>query len=405
MINESAQREFLSRAHAGLLAQGGQEFLLAEQSGSTWDGTVLLNVPGAPALFAFAGVPFDVDIAQRMVDEFAHTLAARGLLSGVPLTVVLVFVGSSLDDLTRKTLLKLSPSSFYSNLRPETWVVDLSNHVLSAKRSFRRPEGYDAVREAAEGSPSVGSSPNETSGPQRVQQFQAFYGLMQGERPLVTSTLVAINVCVFLLELSTGALNVATGFTNETTLRNLGMEVPRLVQQGQWWRLITTMFLHGSVEHILFNMASLFAVGSLTERLYGRLRYLAIYFGSGLVASLASVVYWIASGQPEQGALGASGAIFGVAGALMIVRFQRSSLIPDSVRRRITSSVTPLVLISLGLSALIPGVDNIAHIAGLLAGAAIALMVGMRIRLRGHDQTRQTPGGPGNTAAVKGRTL
>jgi rhomboid protease GluP len=135
------------------------------------------------------------------------------------------------------------------------------------------------------------------------------------------------------------------------------------------------MFLHANVQHILFNMTSLLAVGTLAERFYGSVRFLAIYLGAGLIGAMTSVVYFTLIGQPDAVGVGASGAIFGVAGALVTLRFQRSEVIPQRVRERVTSSMIPLVLISLPLSYILaPNVDNSAHIGGLLGGILLSFI-------------------------------
>jgi rhomboid protease GluP len=132
------------------------------------------------------------------------------------------------------------------------------------------------------------------------------------------------------------------------------------------------MFLHASITHILFNMVSLLAIGTLAERLYGSARFLFIYLGAGLLGSITSFVLALYGGNPGVLSVGASGAIFGVAGALVTVRFQQSDVIPLQVRQRITASIAPLIVISLVLAGLTPYVDNSAHVGGLLGGMALS---------------------------------
>jgi rhomboid protease GluP len=129
------------------------------------------------------------------------------------------------------------------------------------------------------------------------------------------------------------------------------------------------------VAHILFNMTSLYAVGTLAERLYGSARFLGIYLGAGLLGSAVSFGYAVVTGNLDILGVGASGAIFGVAGALITVRFQASDAIPESVRRRVSSSMLPLVVISLVMSFLTPHVDNAAHLGGLFGGMALSLLL------------------------------
>ncbi len=116
---------------------------------------------------------------------------------------------------------------------------------------------------------------------------------------LVTTVLIAINVLMFLLTMLS------------PTLYNLGLQDNNLVLQGQVWRIFTAMFLHESIEHIGLNMLSLFFIGRAVEIFYGQWRYLVIYLLSGIMGGILFLFL-----SPGQAAVGASGAIFGVFGAL-----------------------------------------------------------------------------------------
>jgi rhomboid protease GluP len=200
------------------------------------------------------------------------------------------------------------------------------------------------------------------------QQLDAFRMVVGGRQPLVCYALIAINVAIFLLLYTRG------GPSDETALRDMGALSPQLVENGDWWRLVTSMFLHASVPHILFNMTSLFAVGTLAERLYGSAKFLAIYLGAGLIGSICSVAFAVMSGQINELGVGASGAIFGVAGALIAVRFHPSDIIPERLRQRVSSSLIPLVLVSLVFAYLTPHVDNAAHVGGLAGGILLSFV-------------------------------
>jgi rhomboid protease GluP len=199
---------------------------------------------------------------------------------------------------------------------------------------------------------------------------------MRGRQPIVTYALIACNVAVY------GLMMLQGGPDHEGVLRRFGALSPALVQQGQWWRLLMSIFLHASVAHILFNMTSLFAVGTLAERLYGSAKFLGIYLGAGLVGSVASVGYGFLSGNADVLGVGASGAIFGVAGALLTVRFHRSDVIPPRLRQRISSSMLPLVLLSLVFARVMAAnVDNSAHVGGLLGGMALSFLLPLTRRV------------------------
>jgi rhomboid protease GluP len=249
-------------------------------------------------------------------------------------------------------------------------VVDLAaGQLIGASRW--RSDGGDVLRAALaeRGAAPMGVESVAALQRQHEERLQAFYRLMRGRQPVVTFLLIAVNVAIFLLDYRGGTE------VSPNALVDYGALVPRMVQNGQWWRLFTDIFLHASIPHILFNMTSLFAIGVLAERLYGSIKFLAIYLGAGLAGSLVSFGYDVLTGKdlltPH---VGASGAIFGVAGALLTIRFQRSEVIPLRVRQQISGWLVALVGINLAISFVTPYIDNSAHIGGLLGGIALSFL-------------------------------
>jgi membrane associated rhomboid family serine protease len=179
-------------------------------------------------------------------------------------------------------------------------------------------------------------------------------GTVTADPRLLTKVLIGINLAVFLAQLSIG-----DRFTDRFEL--LGQAyVPPLgsvegIAQGQWYRLLTAMFLHGSYIHILFNMLSLWWIGGPLEAALGRARYLALYFVSGLAGS--ALTYLLAA--PNQPSLGASGAIFGLFGATGVLM------------RRLNYDLRPLIallVINLIITFTWANIAWQAHIGGLVAG-------------------------------------
>jgi membrane associated rhomboid family serine protease len=164
----------------------------------------------------------------------------------------------------------------------------------------------------------------------------------------LTNLLVLVNVLAFVWELSTGGPDYDHGYL-------IGRAV---VNEGQWWRLFTAAFLHGSIPHVALNMLALYQVGNIVERLFGKLRFALLYVicivGSGL-----AVVYF----NFNQPTLGASGAIFGLFGALVAVGFR---LGPRG--RSLIGQVVPIVAINLVFTFAVPGISAAAHIGGLVTG-------------------------------------
>lgn len=171
--------------------------------------------------------------------------------------------------------------------------------------------------------------------------------------PVVTYTLIAINVVVFGLQWL-GGINAVAG--------DYGMWPVGIAVNGEWWRLGTAAFLHGSILHIAFNMYVLYALGPTLERVLGHVRYTVLYLMAALGGAVASYVF----SDFRTVSVGASGAIFGLMGALVVAG------------RRLRYDVTQ-VLVLLGINIVIgfisPGTDWRAHLGGLITGAAVAAVM------------------------------
>jgi membrane associated rhomboid family serine protease len=376
---EDYQR-FLVGATAALARAGAQVLLGAELPEGHrpadwvegWDRVLASNQPGSRRVYAFTdGQGLEAGELRERVSRLADGVASAGYLRGLPLRVVAVIVyPAGLGTLSPRTVTRLTPRTFHPGLRPSTWAVDLPARRAHTPGLLKPQEARQLERVAAAAGEGevIDQSGIAVLEQEHARRNLAFYQLMRARQPYVTYALIAINVAIYAL------LNVNGGPQNVTTLRDFGALSATLVEQGQWWRVFTSMFLHASVTHILFNMVSLFAIGTLAERLYGSVKFLAIYLGAGLIGSMASILYAIASGHPDELGVGASGAIFGVAGALLTVRFQHSDVIPLRLRNQVSTSLLPLVALSLVFSFLTPYVDNSAHIGGLVGGAALSFL-------------------------------
>ncbi|MDO6460189.1 rhomboid family intramembrane serine protease [Granulosicoccaceae sp. 1_MG-2023] len=167
-----------------------------------------------------------------------------------------------------------------------------------------------------------------------------------------TVILIAINLLIFLAQMSTG-----------DSLTRLGVLYGPAVQDGQWIRLLSSGFMHASLIHIAFNMALLYMLGSQLEQGFGSLRFLLLYFGALFGGDLAVMLFnWT---QPT---LGASGAVLGLAGAFALALHQRG------INPR-QSPVFGLVILNLGLPLLMPGVSFWGHFGGVVAGVVMAYLV------------------------------
>ena len=177
-------------------------------------------------------------------------------------------------------------------------------------------------------------------------------------QPLWTYVLLAINVLVFL------AMTALGGSESVGILILFGAKYNPAIVAGQYWRLLTACFVHIGLIHLLFNSYALYSFGSEVERRYGRTRFLALYLLSGVAGSTASFV-----GSPRLAA-GASGAIFGLLGAT-IAYFATYREQFGARGRRQLSSILVVAGYNLVFGFIATGIDNFAHVGGLLAGLLI----------------------------------
>ncbi len=177
----------------------------------------------------------------------------------------------------------------------------------------------------------------------------------------ITKLLVAVNLLVFAAMLVGGA---GLWHSSNSVQLAWGANFGPATQDGEWWRLGTALFLHFGAVHLTLNLWALWDAGQLVERMYGHARFACIYFASGLTGNLLSLVAH--RGLAISG--GASGAIFGLFGALLIFLWrERHNLHPKEFRWFFWGAAG-FALASLVLGLLITGIDNAAHIGGFLSG-------------------------------------
>lgn len=187
-------------------------------------------------------------------------------------------------------------------------------------------------------------------------------------RIFVTQAIVAANVIVFLAMLATGA-----GIMNPSSEAMLkwGANFGPMTAGGEWWRLVSAFFLHFGLMHLAFNMWALFDAGRLVERLYGNGPFLLLYLFAGLTGSFGSLL-WNPDGVVSAGA---SGAVFGVYGALLAYLLAQRHSIPAAVIKGLQGSTIAFIgyTLVIGLSA--SGIDNAAHLGGLAGGMGLGFVL------------------------------
>ncbi|TAM86606.1 rhomboid family intramembrane serine protease [bacterium] len=171
----------------------------------------------------------------------------------------------------------------------------------------------------------------------------------------ITKALIALNVLAFVAELLTGGA--------QGTIVQLGVEYGPAIDHGEWWRIVSAAFLHGGVLHILFNMIALAQVGTVVELTFGGARMLALYVASLLVAGFSVLVFNYAIPT-----LGASGAVFGLFGALLALGLRRGP-----AGRILVRQCLGIIVINLVYGFAASGISNAAHLGGLVAGFLMGL--------------------------------
>ncbi len=197
------------------------------------------------------------------------------------------------------------------------------------------------------------------------------------DRPVVTLTLLAVNTVMLLIEalLSGGAAGLLE--PSARALCRLGaLNGPAIAQDGQYWRLLTVMVLHAGIIHWAFNSWALYLFGPVLESVLGRLRFLTLYVGSGLAGAGASLAF-----NHTQLGVGASGAIFGLLGALVAFFYRRR----DVGGRAPLRNLLVILALNLFIGARAASVDNFAHVGGFLGG--LAAMALLEVAPRGRDST------------------
>lgn len=179
--------------------------------------------------------------------------------------------------------------------------------------------------------------------------------------PVVTMSLIAIISMVYVI------LTLKGGSQNTQVLLRYGAKDSGLIWEGQYWRLITPVFLHAGLTHLLLNAFSLFQLGSLIEFIYGRTRMLVIFLASGFLATLASML-----ASPNI-SVGASGAIFGLFGALLYFGLRNPAIFKAVFGVRIYM----ILALNLVMGVVIPNIDSFAHLGGLAGGFVIACGLGL----------------------------
>ena len=201
-------------------------------------------------------------------------------------------------------------------------------------------------------------APRRAAGQRTVRQARSTVG---GVEAPATVVLVALNVLVYLITVYQGAgISAPAGEVFDKGAL-VGAEI---YLNGDWYRIVTAMFLHASLLHLAFNMVALFWLGTIVEQAIGTWRYILVYFVSGIAGSAGALLF----SSPGATTVGASGAIFGIMGALLVLEYRATGTF--------AGQALGLIAVNLLLTFAIPNISKGGHVGGLVGGilATFALL-------------------------------
>lgn len=228
-------------------------------------------------------------------------------------------------------------------------------------------------RQAFAGSAQPSSIPPRPMAPPRAAPY----------RPPITVAILGLNILVFAAMVFSG---VSPWDPKKIQLLRWGADFGPLTLANQPWRVLTSNYVHIGLPHLAVNMWSLWQVGRFAERIFGKWAYALVYTATGIAASLASLLW-----SPMRVSAGASGALFGIVGALIAALYLGKLPFPKPVSQRILKNLLVVVAINLLYGAGATFIDNSAHIGGLLAGLAMGALLAPQLhespdRRRAHER-------------------
>ena len=182
------------------------------------------------------------------------------------------------------------------------------------------------------------------------------------KRPYITYALIIINVLLYFIPLLTGSY--------DKLINDFCIYAPA-IKSGELYRLFTGIFLHGNLLHLVFNCYALYILGMQLESFMGKVKYLIIYLFAGLTGALFSMIF-----SNYSASIGASGAIFGIMGAIVYFGYHYRVYLGNVIK----SQIIPVIVLNLAIGFLSSGIDNFAHIGGLIGGFLITMGLGIKYK-------------------------
>lgn len=279
-----------------------------------------------------------------------------------------------IDNLKKKTFsLKMPTINIYTNLGegvklPDNNEIDFSvlisksSEIKNSNLSELFPDIIEKTKHEEKGVDLFVKISDEIN-KESFQKSKKVEKIFSMKMPFITYIIIALCVIMFALTLLFGEK------TFITTLVKFGGNVGYYTKNGEFYRLITCIFLHASIVHLLCNMYSLYIVGPQIESFYGKLKYIFIFFFSGICGSILSLAF----SSDNIVSVGASGAIFGLLGSIVYFGYHYRVYLGNVLK----SQIIPIIILNLLIGFMVTGIDNFAHIGGLIGGVFASMAVGV----------------------------
>ncbi len=355
---EYADRDFT------ILAAGKSQFLVVILSLAMLAGAAVMMGTAGPGRFIFLAIMFS--LVTSMLMDWRHPLRIESDGRMIRFSNEQVMWRTERENIKAFQIIgnRLCFTFGDQEVAVERGKMAESSHAKKHHYDFSimihalQPEGILRVADSLSCDTSLLRQQCETSTlfAEKLSQITPF--------PYVTTLIVILNAAIFCVMTGTQGINSAS-------MVEWGANFEPRIAIGQWWRLLTAVFLHFSVLHVAFNCFVLWGVGGLTERLLGRVRYLFIYLFTGTVGSITSMLY-----HPEgMISAGASGAVFGIVGTLLGIIVSRPKMLPQAELAKHRGEIMTFVVFNLIFGLSTPQIDMAAHIGGFLAGIVGGLLL------------------------------
>lgn len=217
-----------------------------------------------------------------------------------------------------------------------------------------------------------------SAGAVEAQRDERFVRSFLSRATPATQAILIFNLCIYVLMAAAGGAQFLRRLfvpADTLTLLAFGAKTNALLHAGEYFRLITPIFIHIGILHLVMNSYALWTTGPIVERLYGSARFLLIYLLAGMGGVIGSYLGHRTGANQSIPSAGASGAIFGLFGVLAVFGWKYRAELPQVFRRAFGAGVMPVIVINLLFGFSVPYIDNSAHIGGLITGALLALIV------------------------------